>query len=83
LETYGFDTAADLRGSDLKLVTGAGYLGIDFKVSGLLNMEIETDIPGKFSAYNALTAIAICRHFGVKEQDIRNALLRAKVKGRS
>ena len=82
LETYGFDTAADLRGSDLKLVTGAGYLGIDFKVSGLLNMEIETDIPGKFSAYNALTAIAICRHFGVKEQDIRNALLRAKVKGR-
>lgn len=82
LETYGFDTAADLRGSDLKLVTGAGYLGIDFKVSGLLNMEIETDIPGKFSAYNALTAIAICRHFGVKEQDIKNALLRAKVKGR-
>ena len=45
-------------------------------------MEIETDIPGKFSAYNALTAIAICRHFGVKEQDIKNALLRAKVKGR-
>ena len=82
LETYGFDAEADLRGSDLKLVTGAGYLGIDFKVSGLLNMEIETDIPGKFSAYNALTAIAICRHFGVKEQDIKNALLRAKVKGR-
>ena len=82
LETYGFDAHADLRGSDLKLVTGAGYLGIDFKVSGLLNMEIETDIPGKFSAYNALTAIAICRHFGVKEQDIKNALLRAKVKGR-
>ena len=82
LETYGFVEGADLRGSDLKLVTGVGYLGIDFKVSGLLNMEIETDIPGKFSAYNALTAIAICRHFGVKEQDIKNALLRAKVKGR-
>lgn len=82
LETYGFAEGADLRGSDLKLVTGAGYLGIDFKVSGLMNLEIETDIPGKFSAYNALTAIAICRHFGVGEQDIKNALLRAKVKGR-
>lgn len=82
LETYGFEDGADLRGSDLKLVTNAGYLGIDFKVSGLMNLEIETDIPGKFSAYNALTAIAICRHFGVKEQDIKNALLRAKVKGR-
>lgn len=82
LETYGFDEGADLRGSDLKLVTGAGFLGIDFKVSGLLEMEIQTDIPGKFNAYNALTAVAICRHFGVKEQDIRNALLGAKVKGR-
>ncbi|MDE7029261.1 MAG: UDP-N-acetylmuramoyl-L-alanyl-D-glutamate--2,6-diaminopimelate ligase [Lachnospiraceae bacterium] len=82
LETYGFDEHADLRGSDLKLVTGAGYLGIDFRVSGLMNMEIQTDIPGKFNAYNALTAIAICRHFGVQEQDIQNALLGAKVKGR-
>lgn len=81
-ETYGFDENADLRASDLKLVTGAGFLGIDFKVSGLVNMEIETDIPGKFSAYNALTAIAICRHFGVNEENIKKALLGAKVKGR-
>lgn len=82
LETYGFDVHANLRASDLKLVTGAGFLGIDFQVSGLLNMEIKTDIPGKFSAYNALTAIAICRHFGVKEEDIKKALIGAKVKGR-
>lgn len=82
LETYGFDEHADLRGSSLELVTGIGFLGIKFKVSGLLNMEIETDIPGKFSAYNALTAIAICRHFGVQEEDIRKALLGATVKGR-
>jgi UDP-N-acetylmuramoyl-L-alanyl-D-glutamate--2,6-diaminopimelate ligase len=82
LETYGFSEKADLRASDLELVTGAGFLGIRFQVSGLLNMEIETDIPGKFSAYNALTAIAICRHFGVKEEDIKQALVGAKVKGR-
>lgn len=82
LETYGFDEHADLCARDLKLVTGAGYLGIDFKVSGLLDMEIETHLPGKFSAYNALTAIAICRHFGVKEEDIKDALLCATVKGR-
>ena len=45
-------------------------------------MNVMTDIPGKFSAYNALTAIAICRHFGVKEEDITKALAGAKVKGR-
>jgi UDP-N-acetylmuramoyl-L-alanyl-D-glutamate--2,6-diaminopimelate ligase len=82
LETYGFSEGADLRAGNLELVTGAGFLGIKFNVSGLLNMEIETDIPGKFSAYNALTAIAICRHFGVKEDDIKKALVGAKVKGR-
>lgn len=82
LETYGFDKDADLRADNLKLITGAGFLGIDFHVSGLLDMEIKTDIPGKFSAYNALTAIAICRHFGVKQDDIKRALIGAKVKGR-
>lgn len=82
LETYGFDRESDICASDLKMITGAGYLGIDFKVSGLVNMEIETDMPGIFSAYNALTAIAICRHFGVNEEGIKKALAAAKVKGR-
>ncbi|MCD8039244.1 MAG: UDP-N-acetylmuramoyl-L-alanyl-D-glutamate--2,6-diaminopimelate ligase [Lachnospiraceae bacterium] len=82
LETYGFDKEADIRASDLRLVSGAGFLGIDFRLSGLLNMDIQTDLPGKFSAYNALTAIAICRHFGVAQEDIKRALLSAKVKGR-
>ena len=66
----------------MKLVTGAGFLGIDFKVSGLMDMDVLTDTPGKFSAYNALTAIAICRHFGVSVEDILEALKVAKVKGR-
>lgn len=82
LETYGFSDNADLRASELELVTGAGYLGINFKVSGLMQMEVMTDTPGKFSAYNALTAMAICRHFGVSQDNIKSALAKAKVKGR-
>ena len=39
-------------------------------------------MPGRFSVYNALTAIAICRHFAVSVPDIQRALLSAKVKGR-
>ena len=82
LETYGFDESASLRANDLKLITGEGYLGIAFKTSGLLQMDVEAHIPGKFNAYNILTAIAICRHFGVKQDNIQQALLDAKVKGR-
>ena len=38
------------------------------------------DIPGKFSIYNSLTAIAICRHFKVSEENILKALKVAKVR---
>lgn len=82
LETYGFSEEAQLRASNLELVTGAGFLGIEFDVTGLSQMHIMADIPGKFSAYNALTALAICRHFGVDEDSVKKAFATAKVKGR-
>ena len=82
LETYGFSPEADLRAEDAKLVSGKGYLGISYHLSGLLDFPVEIDIPGKFSIYNSLTAIAICRHFKVSEENIIKALKVAKVKGR-
>lgn len=82
LETYGFSEEADLRAQNMQLVTKPGSLGVDFDVSGLLNISVETNTPGRFSVYNALTAIAICRHFQVSEQNIKDALLCAHVKGR-
>ena len=82
LETYGFSPEADLRAEDAKLVGGKGYLGISYHLKGLLDFHVEIDIPGKFSIYNSLTAIAICRHFKVSEENILKALKVAKVKGR-
>lgn len=82
LETYGFSPEADLRAANPKLVTGKGVLGISYQVEGLMNFPVEIDLPGRFSIYNSLTAIAICRHFKVSEDDIVRALKVAKVKGR-
>ncbi len=82
LETFGFSEKADLRAENTHMVTRPGYLGIDYHVAGLMDMDVEIDIPGKFSVYNSLTAIAICRHFGVARSDIIGALKQAKVKGR-
>lgn len=82
LETYGFSTEADLRAEDARMVNGKGYLGISYHVKGLMDFPVEIDIPGKFSIYNSLTAIAICRHFKVSEENIIRALKVAKVKGR-
>ena len=41
---------------------------------GRLDFDVEIDIPGKFSVYNSLTAIAVCRHFGVPSEKITEAL---------
>ena len=82
LETYGIDTEADLRAGKISFLREAGMLGMAFDVSGLMNFSAQIATPGKFSVYNALTAIAICRHFEVEEDDIKEALLAAKVKGR-
>lgn len=82
LETFGFDSSADIYAEDLKLVNKPGELGIDFKVKGKMNFEVEVPAPGRFSVYNALTAIAVCRHFKVETSQIQKALLGAHVKGR-
>ena len=82
IETFGFAENADYRAQDLKLISGAGFLGIDFKARGKVNLDIELHAPGRFSVYNALCAIAICNHFGVTVDEVKEALLQAHVKGR-
>lgn len=82
LETYGFDPKADFYAEGLKLVNKPGELGIDFGVRGKMNFEVEIPTPGRFSVYNALTAIAVCSHFEVETDKIKEALLSAHVKGR-
>jgi len=82
LESFGMGQECMLRAENMKLVRKAGELGVAFHVAGLLDFDVEVPTPGRFSVYNALTAIAICRHFQVKEEDIRKALLTAHVKGR-
>lgn len=82
VETYGFSKEADIRAKNVRLVHGPGYLGVSYDVEGLVQGPVEIDMPGKFSVYNSLTAIAICHHFQVSFSDMRNALKVAKVKGR-
>lgn len=82
LESFGFSQHADLRAKNVQLVSNPGYLGISYQTEGLLSMNVEVDVPGAFSVYNSLTAIAICRHFNISASVITKALKKAKVKGR-
>ena len=82
VETFGFSDKADIRATDVKHISRPGYLGVQYHVAGLMDFDVEIDIPGDFSVYNSLTAIAVCRHFGVPVEDIKKALKVARVKGR-
>ena len=82
LETYGFSEDADLRASKMELISRPGYLGAAYEVTGLEHLFVEIDLPGKFSVYNSLVAIAVCRHFEIPRETMLEALKKAKTKGR-
>lgn len=82
VETYGLNEGVDLRAENIKLINEAGTLGVDFMSTGLKNIEVMVSTPGRFSVYNALCAIAVCRHFNISDDNVKKALLSAKVKGR-
>lgn len=82
IETYGFSEQADLVAHNDSLIARPGYIGVHFDTTGLKELSVDVAIPGRFSVYNALAAIAVCRHFDLEDKDILNGLNEVKVKGR-
>ena len=82
IETYGYSEKADLVAHGDELVAKRGFIGVHFKTTGVEELSVNVAIPGRFSVYNALAAIAVCRHFDIDKQDILDGLKNVKVKGR-
>lgn len=82
VQTFGYQKENDLRAEHVELKKEHGALGVRYHVSGLMDFDVEVNVPGSFSVYNSLTAIAICNHFGVSVDEIKEALLHVSVKGR-
>ena len=82
VETYGMNDGVNIKAENIRLVTDKGMLGVEFNTSGLIDLDVLVNTPGKFSVYNALCAIAVCRHFDIKADAVKLALMNAKVKGR-
>ena len=77
-----FDNPADIKANPESLQITDSF--IDFTINfGGKEEKIEASIPGRFSVYNALGAIAVASHFGVTADEIRNALKDLRVLGRS
>lgn len=80
ITTYGIDNYCNLLAKDITITNSY----VDFKVKlGTRNERIKTCIPGRFSVYNSLAAIAVALKFGCDPEKIKEALLEVRVPGRS
>ena len=78
--TYGIDNYCDLLAKDITVTNQY----VDFKVKlGDKNERIKVSIPGRFSVYNSLAAIAVALQFGCSTEVIKECLLNIRVPGRS
>ena len=82
IETYGFSDDADITAHSDSLIAKPGYIGVHFETTGKKELSVDVAIPGRFSVYNALAAIAVCSHFDLTDKDILDGLNEVKVKGR-
>lgn len=82
IKRFGFNSNNNYFAKDEELITGPGYLGVSFGVSGDVDMSVTLHSPGRFSIMNALCAIAIADSLNIDKDIMVKSLLSAKVKGR-
>ncbi|MBE6793456.1 MAG: UDP-N-acetylmuramoyl-L-alanyl-D-glutamate--2,6-diaminopimelate ligase [Ruminococcaceae bacterium] len=80
--TYGFENSADYVAFGDKLLARQGFIGVHFETKGKKEISADVAIPGRFSVYNALAAVALCDDMGVDDKFILEGLKTVKVKGR-
>ena len=72
--TYGFNAQADIRAVNLTYKAGVAHFDIALQAEGALIEDCELPMPGDHNVSNALSAVAVARHLGMKKEEIRAAL---------
>lgn len=81
--TYGINENADIAARDIMPFKAGNIFGISFECSAFgKNTSVTLPVPGMFSVYNALSAIAVCRYFGISIFDSSHSLENVRIKGR-
>ncbi len=83
IETFGIEKQADFKAWNLEFLHKGNVLETKYHVTGKMDFDVDLYMPGMFSVYNSLTAIALCSHFGLSPEAINAALKQVKVKGRT
>ncbi len=72
--TFGFNTQADVRAVNLSYKAGVAHFDILLQAEGERIDGCTLPMPGDHNVSNALSAVAVARHLGMKRAEIREAL---------
>jgi UDP-N-acetylmuramate--alanine ligase len=72
--TYGFNAQADVRAVNLTYKAGVAHFDIALRDDDLVIEGCTLPMPGDHNVSNALAAVAVARHLGMKGDEIRDAL---------
>ena len=72
--TYGFNAQADIRARKLRYRNGVAHFDISLQAEGKRIADCTLPMPGDHNVSNALAAVVVARHLGMKRAAIREAL---------
>ena len=72
--TYGFNAQADVRAVNLHYKGGVAMFDIALQSEDMVIEGCSLPMPGDHNVSNALSAVAVARHLGMKADEIRTAL---------
>ena len=72
--TYGFNKQADVRAENLTYAKGVAHFDVVLQAEKKVIRDMSLPMPGDHNVSNALAAIAVSRHLGLKAEEIRLAL---------
>ena len=72
--TYGFNAQADVRALNLRYEAGVAHFDIALQAEDIVIEGCSLPMPGDHNVSNALSAVAVARHLGMKGDEIRGAL---------
>jgi len=72
--TYGFNVQADVRAENLTYKEGSAYFDVALQAEGQRIDGVVLPMPGDHNVSNALAAIAVARHLGMRKDEIKEAL---------
>lgn len=81
---FSINEKSELTADNIKNLRENGFFGVGFTYTTQGNtVAAKIAMPGYFSVYNALAAVAVCKEYGVSDDMIVAALEKARVKGRN